>query len=257
MTLAKVTAMPRATRYLLPGYTYHLTHRCHDRQWLLRFGRDRDAYQEWLRLAARRYRVPIYGYCITSSHVHVVVHAEDTERVSSMMDLAAGVMARLYNRRKVRSGSFWEHPYHCTAIESGRHLLNCLVYVDLNMVRAGVVTHPKQWRWCGYHELTGQRKRYRLLDLERLLESLGNPSTKELQAWHADALAQRLSQQAYAREAYWTESLAVGSERFVASAAQQYAHRRHFLTESFATGNEATPVWTVRESREPYGTVSD
>lgn len=257
MTLAKVTAMPRATRYLLPGYTYHLTHRCHDRQWLLRFGRDRDAYQEWLRLAARRYRVPIYGYCITSSHVHVVVHAEDTERVSSMMDLAAGVMARLYNRRKVRSGSFWEHPYHCTAIESGRHLLNCLVYVDLNMVRAGVVTHPKQWRWCGYHELMGQRKRYRLLDLERLLESLGNPSTKELQAWHADALAQRLSQQAYAREAYWTESLAVGSERFVASAAQQYAHRRHFLTESFATGNEATPVWTVRESREPYGTVSD
>jgi hypothetical protein len=30
----------------------------------------------------------------------------------------------------------WEHPFHCTVVEDGRHLLNCLVYISLNMVRA-------------------------------------------------------------------------------------------------------------------------
>ena len=46
--------MPNASRYLEPGYTYHLTHRCHDRRFLLKFGRDRDLYRHWLREGARR-----------------------------------------------------------------------------------------------------------------------------------------------------------------------------------------------------------
>ncbi|MDA0323615.1 MAG: hypothetical protein O2923_13000 [Verrucomicrobia bacterium] len=44
--------------------------------------------------------------------------------------------------------------------EDGQYLPNCLRYVDMNMVRAGVVEHPEQWQWCGYDELTGQRKRF-------------------------------------------------------------------------------------------------
>ena len=59
-----------------------------------------------------------------------------------------------------------------TISDHGQHLIRCLRYVDLNMVRAGVVEHPSQWRWCGYDELTGKRTRYCLLDFDRLLESL-------------------------------------------------------------------------------------
>jgi len=51
-------------------------------------------------------------------------------------------MAQESNERKGRKGAYWEDRYHATAIETGEHLLRCLVYVDLNMVRAGVVKHP-------------------------------------------------------------------------------------------------------------------
>jgi hypothetical protein len=37
------------------------------------------------------------------------------------------------------NGAFWQDRYHATAIETGEHLWRCLVYVCLNMVRAGVV----------------------------------------------------------------------------------------------------------------------
>jgi hypothetical protein len=47
----------------------------------------------------------------------------------------------------------WEDRYHATAIEAGEHLLRCLVYVDLNMVRSGVVSHPEQWLHGGYNEI--------------------------------------------------------------------------------------------------------
>ena len=39
----------------------------------------------------------------------------------------------------MRKGAFWEDRHHATAVESGNHLLQCLVYIDLNMVRAWVV----------------------------------------------------------------------------------------------------------------------
>ena len=69
--------MPNASRYLEPGYTYHLTHRCHDRRFLLRTVRERNDYREWLRHGARRYGVPVYNYSVTSNHVHVIVHVDN------------------------------------------------------------------------------------------------------------------------------------------------------------------------------------
>jgi len=179
--------MPRASHYLLEGYTYHLTHRCHGRQFLLRHRRDRAAYREWLRQGVRRFKVPLYGYCITRNYVHVVAHASTREAVSNLMHLASGSVAKAYNIRTDRTDSVWEHPYHCTVIQDGQHLLNCLRYVDLNMVRASEVAHPSDWPTCGYRELTGRRRRYRFLDVEGLTRHLGFGNMTELQRWYAES----------------------------------------------------------------------
>ena len=149
--------MPRATRYLEDGYLYHLTHRCANGEFFLRFAKERNTYREWLRVGCTRHQVPVLGYAITSNHTHVVAEVRDRFALADMMKLASQSVAQTGNRRKGREGSVWEHPYQCTRIQSGAHLLNCLQYVDLNMVRAGKVEHPSQWRWCGFDELTGTR----------------------------------------------------------------------------------------------------
>ena len=73
------------------------------------------------------------------------------------MQSLEGDFAQFYNRRKGRQNAFWGDRYHATMIESGEHLWGCLLYIDLNMVRAGVVDHPKDWPWTGYQELMGHR----------------------------------------------------------------------------------------------------
>ena len=60
------------------------------------------------------------------------------------------------------------HRYHATAIETGKHLLRCLVYVDLNMVRAGAVKHPFEWRFGGYNEIQSPRRKCVLITYEKL-----------------------------------------------------------------------------------------
>jgi putative transposase len=64
--------------------------------------------------------------------------------IPKSIQLIAGRMAREYNQRKKRKGAFWKDRYQATAVETGNHLILCLVYIDLNMVRAGVVRHPNQ-----------------------------------------------------------------------------------------------------------------
>jgi len=58
---------------------------------------------------------------------------------------------------KKRKGAFWEDRYHATVIEKGRHFLCCIVYNDINMIRTGVVGHPRDWVHGGYVEIQNTR----------------------------------------------------------------------------------------------------
>ena len=161
--------MARAKRHYIPGCIWHITHRCHKREFLLGFAKDRHHYLKWLYQARKRYGLTILNYMVTSNHIHLLV-ADDGERdvIPLSMQLVAGRTGQEYNRRKNRKGAFWEDRYHATAVESGDHLARCLVYIDTNMVRAGVVSHPSLWSFCGYNEIQEPRRKNVLIDYERL-----------------------------------------------------------------------------------------
>lgn len=179
------------------------------------------------------------------------MHATDPQAVGRLMQLPAGAVAQQLNLRKGHEGSVWEHPYQCTMIEDGQHLLNCLRYVDLNMVRCGVVKHPGQWRWCSYDELTGTRKRYRLVDIDRLLQSLDLDNAAELVRLHTEGIRGQIARGDLARAPHWTEALAVGGKDFMTHARSKYQHRRSFVETGVATEpNQGT--WMLKEATAAY-----
>ena len=73
------------------------------------------------------------------------------QEVAKSMQLIAGRTAQEFNRRKNRKGAFWEDRYHATAVESVAYLIKCIVYIDLNMVRAGVVQSPTECLQSGFN----------------------------------------------------------------------------------------------------------
>lgn len=250
--------MPRANRYFVENQIYHLTHRCHDRMFLLRFARDRDVYREWLREAAQRFRVSIFAFCVTSNHVHLLAGAVDGKSISQMMDLIEGAVAGHYNRRKQRSGAFWTGRYHATLIDTGDYLWNCLKYVELNMVRARVVKHPQEWRWNSYAELMGQRERYRILAIPRLLDLLGGWDEATFRKRYNEEIEYALQAGALKREGNWSECIAVGSEEFIQQMSQTIEARQRLQVESAELAN-GLMVWTVNEAPTPptpYGSNS-
>ncbi len=123
-----------------------------------------------------------------------------------------------------------------------------MVYIDLNMVRAGVVQHPEEWRWCGFDELTGRRQRYRLLDFDCVLKWNDGMSHHEFAGLYELAIAEALERRRLQRNPIWTESIAVGSKAFISTIAQRLLNRRR-LEETEVDGG----AWIVRESPIPYG----
>src|SRR3989304_7544467 len=173
--------MARANRHYMPGCIWHITHRCHKREFLLKFARDRRRWLQWLFEAKKRFGISILNYTVTSNHVHLVIRDNKGEGViPQTMQLIAGRTGQEYNQRKDRKGAYWEDRYHATAVESGDHLARCMVYVDTNMVRAGVVSHPSMWAFCGYNEIQEPRRKNILIDYERLQRLIGARSYDQL-----------------------------------------------------------------------------
>ncbi len=220
--------MPRASRHYLPKHVWHITHRCHKKEFLLKFACDRRRWMYWLYEARRRFRLCVLNYMVTSNHVHLLVRDRGESEVSKSIQLVAGRTAQEYNERKGRKGAFWEDRYHATAVDTEEHLARCLVYIDLNMVRAGVVTDPQHWPASGYRETLHPPKRYRIVDVSALAELLGVGHGTSVGQVRAQWVAEAVRDGCQAREGIWSESLAVGSKAFVEGVKERLGVGGHY-----------------------------
>jgi len=208
--------MARANRHYIPGCVWHITHRCHKKEFLLRFARDRQRWLQWLFEGRKRFGTCILNYAVTSNHIHLLIKdGREGEVIPQTIQLIAGRTGQEYNRRKNRKGAFWEDRYHATAVEADHHLIQCMVYIDLNMVRAGVVTHPSEWPFSGYNEIQNPRQRYSLIDHRSLMDLLNIKGMEKLKRSYREWVEEPLVRQGGKRESRWTESIAIGSKAFV------------------------------------------
>jgi putative transposase len=244
--------MPRANRHFLQGYIWHITHRCHRRDFLLKFARDRRRWLYWLFEAKKRFGLCVLNYIVTSNHIHLLVLDRGKGEIANSMQLIAGRTAQEYNQRKGRLGAYWQDRYHATAVDTQDYLARCMVYIDLNMVRAGVVSHPREWVDSGYRELQHPPKRYRVIDCAALIELFGIGELNQFQQEHAGWIEEALKSEKVGRDQEWSSSLAVGSSAFVAQVQRELGmqgHHREILQQD--------GMYILKEGSECYKSDSD
>lgn len=219
----------RGKLFFIPGIVWHITHRCHNQDFLLKFKKDKKRWQYWLLQAKKKYGLTILNYAVTSNHVHLLVLADGRrETIPRSIQLIASRTAVEFNQRKGRSGAFWNDNYHATAIESDQHLHRCMVYIDLNMVRAGVVRHPSEWLFCGYNELMRNPQRYRLININRVMDLIGIHDLTKLRKFYSACIESSLATDKMIRDRRWTESMAVGTEAFIHSVYNQLGNKTKY-----------------------------
>ena len=246
--------MARAHRHYIPGHIWHITHRCHKREFLLKYVKDRHRWLQWLFEAKKRYGLVILNYAVTSNHIHLLVYDDNAQgSIPKSMQLIAGRVGQEFNQRKNRRGSFWEDRYHATIVEDGDHLIRCIVYIDMNMVRAGVVDHPEQWRHGGYKEIQSPRRKCVLIDYHALIRLAGFDDLMLFQNAHRQWVNTALKQKTnLSRDTKWTQSIAVGGETFLTGVKRKM--------QALSVGRRVRPSkdgFELRETIDPYNAHFD
>jgi len=161
---------------------------------------EKDFLLDLLRRYSKLYLAEILGFCLMGNHFHILMKMfpehkftnEDIkkryaafygdkrlladgqipilrEKLSNLSEFVREIkvgFARYYNKRHRRRGYFWGDRFKSVIVENGETLINCLAYIDLNPLRAGLVERPEKYRWnsIGYHIQTDNKDSFLSLD---------------------------------------------------------------------------------------------
>ena len=164
--------MPRMARVVIPKFSHHIVQRGHNRQLVFAEDADYVRYLENLEEFRRVYRVKIYAWCLMTNHVHLLLAPDDPNGIGKLMKRLAGRQTQYHNRLEGRSGTLWEGRYKSSPVQSETYLLACCRYIELNPVRARVVTNPLEYKWSSCRARFG-RSRLPSLDLDPCYLALG------------------------------------------------------------------------------------
>jgi REP-associated tyrosine transposase len=138
--------MPRRQRVVIPGVPHHVTQRGNDRQPVFYSTADRSLYLSLLARHAARYGTQILGYCLMNNHVHLIGVPQRADSLAKTLARTHSEYTMSVNRTQERSGHLWRNRFFSCPM-GPTHLQRALLYVDMNPVRAGLVTAPWDWTW--------------------------------------------------------------------------------------------------------------
>jgi len=110
--------MPRLPRELKPGYSYHITSRCNNREFRLTRRECRELLLYAIKKALHKFQFKLYGLCIMSDRVHYLLEPAQPEDLPKIMHWLNWYTAMCFNRMLNRTGHFWEKRYHSTGFSN-------------------------------------------------------------------------------------------------------------------------------------------
>ena len=142
--------MPRRPRMYIPGFPYHIVQRGNNRKACFIVQEDFAFYLELWKEISARYGVSVHAYCLMTNHIHFLVTPDTSEAISNTMKVIGSRYAYYFNKRLNCTGTLWEGRHKASLIQSERYLLTCYRYIELNPVRAHMVSRPEEYPWSSY-----------------------------------------------------------------------------------------------------------
>ncbi len=142
--------MPRKPRFFLPEVPVHIVQRGHNREPVFADQADFECYLNCLGDAAFRHGVAVHAYVLMTNHVHFLVTPDTEHSIAAMLQMVGRHFGPYLRRHYGGSGSIWSGRYKASLVQSERYLLLCMRYIELNPVRAGMVSLPGHYRWSSY-----------------------------------------------------------------------------------------------------------
>jgi putative transposase len=143
--------MPRRPRFVIAGQPHHIIQRGNNKQNIFNDSKDYYYFLSKLNEVSIEYDCAVHAYVLMSNHTHLLVTPQSQDKLSNMMRKLGSCYVSYFNYNYERSGSLFEGRYKSSNITSEAYFLICMRYIELNPVRAYMVSHPKEYQWSSYH----------------------------------------------------------------------------------------------------------
>jgi putative transposase len=228
---------------------------------------EKEHLVELIKRLSQVYFAEVLGFCIMGNHFHLLVRMHQDEKYSDeeirerfklyygrkdpdeelnidnilqlrkrwssiseyVKEIKQG-FSRFYNRKHNRQGFFWSERFKSVIVDNGETLINCLAYIDLNPVRAGLVDKPENYRWSsiGYHVQANNKDAFLSLDFG--LAEFGVKDKGERLRYYRKFLYEKGNIKGLAKER---------AKDFELSGADRFLHRTRYFTDSGIIGSKA------------------
>ncbi|MFZ5485053.1 MAG: transposase [Pseudomonadota bacterium] len=142
--------MPRRPRLALPNVPFHIIQRGNNRQACFFADEDYRFYLDWLHEYATKLDCQVHAYVLMTNHVHLLLSAARAESPGALMKALGQRYVQYVNRTYRRSGTLWEGRFRSCLTQDEGYLMACQRYIEMNPVRAAMVTHPAEYPWSSY-----------------------------------------------------------------------------------------------------------
>ena len=149
--------MARRPRQVFPGVAAHVIQRGVNRVPCFRAEADYLIYLSHLRKLSAKHGCAVHAYCLMTNHVHLLLTPSSVGACTALMRDLGRRYVPYFNWRHERTGTLWEGRFRSCLVESAHYVLACYRYIELNPVRAGLVSHPAGYLWSSYAFNSGTR----------------------------------------------------------------------------------------------------
>lgn len=142
--------MPRAPRLLLPLSYYHVMTRGNNRNIIFRQSEDYFKYLEIVKDLKEIHPFDIFHYCLMPNHTHMLVKTRKESDFSSFMKKINLIYFYYFKKKYGWVGHFWQGRFKSQAVGKDAYFIQCGKYIELNPVRANIVSDPKDYPYSSY-----------------------------------------------------------------------------------------------------------
>jgi putative transposase len=138
---------------------YHIISRGDDRKRIFTVPRDYSKFMDYVMKAKERYQFSLCAYCLMPNHFHLLMETL-LPNISKIMHYIKGSYTTYYNIRHQRVGHLFQGRFKSVVVDKDAYFLELTRYIHLNPVHAGIVQHPRQYRWSSYQGYVGTKDEY-------------------------------------------------------------------------------------------------
>jgi len=142
--------MARRRRIFLTGTAQHVVQRGNNRGDIFRSTGDYELFLLTLADAAVRFQVLVHAYALMTNHFHLLATPAAAGSIPQVMQAIGRRYVPYFNERYNRTGGLFQGRFRSTVVGDERYVMTCMRYIELNPVRAGLVTGPESYRWSSY-----------------------------------------------------------------------------------------------------------